>query len=230
MDNKVIDFDCLLTAALYRAAELDYGNIPPDDELEQILHISPQYKSKMDLLFTKKRKKANQKQIRPFYIKFMQTAAVVLVTLTLLLGTLMLVSPTVRAEIINFVRTWFEDRTAYSSPDVDIEKEWTIGYVPDGFKLVDTVEHDGLLMYVYQNDSDPLLFIQISSGKIVVDNEHSDFSQATLSNGKLIDIYESNDPIYPSKVVFYDEATGLTIIVTSELAVDELIKIMENIS
>ena len=84
-------------------------------------------------------------------------------------------------------------------------------------------------MYVYQND-DSLLFIQISSGTIVIDNEHSDFSQTTLSNGKPIDIYESNDPIYPSIVVFYDEVTGLTIIVNSVLVIDELIKIMENIS
>jgi len=229
MDNNDIEFDCLLTAALYRAAELDYGDIPSDDELDEILHISPQYKSKMNLLLSK-RKIASQKQKRPIYIKLMHSAAVILITFSLLLGTLMLVSPTVRAEIINFVRTWLEDRTIYSSPEIDIEKEWTIGYIPDGFKLVDSVEYDVALMYVYQDDNDTLLFIQISSGTIVIDNEHSDFSQATLSNGKPIDIYESNDPIYPSNVVFYDDATGLTIIISSELSVNELIRIMENIS
>jgi len=231
MDNNDIEFDNLLTAALYRAAELDYGDIPSDEELEQILHISPQYKSKMDMFFSKKRKKANQKQRRPIYAKLMQTAAVLLVTFTLLLGTLMLVSPTVRAEVIRFVRTWFEDRTEYFTPDYNniIDKEWSFEYIPDGFELLDASETELQLFHVYQNSDNSLLMISISDGRQIIDNEHSELSHAVLENGNSVDIYESNDSIYPSIIIVFDEASRLIITITSELPINELLMIAENI-
>jgi len=230
MDNNDVKFDRLLTAALYRAAEIDYGDIPSDEELEQILHISPRYKSKMKLLFNK-RKNAAQKQKRPIIAKIMQTAAVILVTFSILLGTLMAVSPTVRAMVVDFVRSWLEDRTEYYTPsqNFDPNKEWVFEYIPEGFELIDSYKTDLHLFNVYKNPEDTLLMIFISDGKQIIDNEHSIFSQSELENGNLIDIYESNDPDYPNNIVIFDASANLLITITSEVSIDELIKIAENI-
>jgi len=42
------EFDKLLTAALYRASELDYVDLPSDEELDQMIQPSPRFQRMMD--------------------------------------------------------------------------------------------------------------------------------------------------------------------------------------
>lgn len=220
-------FDELLTAALYRADELDYYDMPSDEELEQLVQPSPRFQRKMKSLLRDPNRYIRSRRL-PIYVKVMRSAAAVFIVLTLLLGSAMAVSPTVRAAVVNFVRTWFEDRTVYQTPDHVLDKEWTFGFIPEGFKLIDAIETELHLLYIYQNDHALILSITVSREKQVVDNEHSVFSQTVLS-GRSADIYESIDPQYPSIIVIFDELSGVFITLVSEIDVGELIRIAENI-
>jgi len=44
------EFEMLLTAALHRAAALDYEMMPPDDELDRIVQPSQQFQKRMNAL------------------------------------------------------------------------------------------------------------------------------------------------------------------------------------
>jgi hypothetical protein len=220
-------FDKLLTVALYRAAELDYGDIPSDDELDSTIQPSLRFQRKMrNLLRNPNRHIRNQR--RPIYMRVMRNAAAVFIVFTVLLGAAMAASPTVRAAVVSFVRTWFEDRTEYQSPERGLSREWTFCYIPSGFELIEEFKNELQQLYVYQNVDSTTLSITITSGKLAVDNEHSDFYHVVI-DGNTVDVYESNNKEYPSIIVVYNEAYRVFITLVSEIEINELIKVTENI-
>ena len=220
-------FDELFIAALYRASELDYTTIPSDDILNGFLRPSAKFQYKMKKLINSPHKYLRNMQ-RTLMYKVTRVAAAVFITFTILFGTTIIISPTVRAEIINFVRSWFTDRTEYWVPEKDIDDRWTFGYLPDGFELIAEQIGEAAIMQVYQRDDGIFITITISSGRQIIDNEHSDYFQ-TIINGRVTDVYESNDPLYPNIIVMFDYMTGKIITLISDLNLNELIMIAENL-
>ena len=222
------EFEVLLAAAVNRAAELDYAEIPSDDEIDKFIQPSAQAQQKMKALLRDPNRYVRSLH-RPIYLKAMRFAASFLMTLLVLLGATMAVSPTARAAVVDFVRSWFEDRTVYETPDRDLHSEWGFGYIPEGFELIDKFQTEVHILYIYQDETASLLTITVSREKQVVDNEHSEFYQVTI-NERLSDIYESNDPLYPSMIIIYDESSGLFVTLVSDLDITELIMIAESIN
>ena len=223
-----IEFDEILTAALYRASELDIENTPSNSELDELVQPSKRFQRKMKALLHNP--KAYTRNIRrPLYIKMMRVAAAIFIALAVLFSATMAVSPTVRATVANFVRTWLEDRTEYSVPPQDLHRAWTFGYIPEGFELVEEINLGLILLYTYENSNSEEILISISTGSQIVDNEHSDF-YSTRINGNDADVYVSNDIEYPSIVIMIHEQTGMKIMLQSEINIEEIIKIAENIS
>jgi len=70
--------------------------------------------------------------------------------------------------------------------------------------------------------------ITISGERLIVDNEHAEFSQIIL-DGRSADIYEGVDPSSLNMIVIYDDMTGLFITLDSEIEIAELILIAESI-
>jgi len=159
----------------------------------------------------------------------MRAAAAVFIAITVLFSASMAVSPTVRASVVSFVRKWLEDRTEYHVPQSDLHRDWSFGYIPEGFELVE--KNSGLLQLflVYENIDLVKILISISTGSLIIDNEHSDFNKTTI-NGNDADVYVSNDPDYPNIIVMMHEQTGMKIMMQSDVDISELIKIVENIS
>jgi len=221
------EFEELLTKALYRAAELDAEETPSDTELEELVKPSKKFQRKMRTLLRNPNKYAHNAR-RPTHVKIMRIAATFLITLTVLFTTIMAASPTVRAAVVNFVRTWFEDRTEYHVPHRDLHQDWTIGYIPEGFELVEEHYHVLQNIFIFENNDSVEIKIIISTGNQQVNNEHSEFYN-TLINGNITDIYLSNDIEHPNIIVIHYIQEGVVITLISEIDVSELIKIAENI-
>ena len=221
-----IEFEKRLTAALYRAAELDYDIMPSDDDLEQIVSTSPRFRRKMKSLLSNSHRYINR-QRRPNYLRVLRSVAAVFILLVVILSTIMAVLPPARAAVKDFVRSWFSDRTEYeTTPDIT-DIELSFAYIPDGFKLV--TEHSALnKFYFYENDDLMSISITISSEKHVVDNEHAKYYN-TIINNREVDIYESTNPQYPTTILVYEEMSDTIIVIVSEIDITELIKIAENI-
>ena len=222
------EFEMLLTAALHRANELDFNEIPSDEELHRIIQPSPRFLRKKRAFLRNPNKYIRNEQ-RPIYLKVLQNVAAIFIVLTILLGATMLVSPTVRASVIDFVKSWFEDRTEYWTPEEGANYNWSFGYIPTGFELTTHQVHETDSFYIYQNSDAMPITIMVSRGKHVIDNEHSVYYQIKINNW-VADIYESTDPEYSNRVMLYDDTAGVVISVTSMIIIDELIKIVENIN
>jgi len=219
-------FDALLTAALYRASEIDYADMPSDEELEIIIQPSLGFQRKLNALL-RAPKRYIRKQRKPVYLRALQYAASVVLALAVLLGVSMVVSPTVRASVINFVRSWLEDRTEYWTPEQELNYEWSPRYIPDGFELIMQHNYEAGTLRLYQNGDATMIHIVISRGKQIFDNEHSVLYQTEI-NGHAVDVYESNNPQYQNIVVIHDAAAGIIISIMSVIELNELLKIAEN--
>jgi len=220
-------FDDLLTKALYKAAELDAEDTPSDAELYELVQPSLRFQRKMRAMLRSPNAYARRKR-RPMYIKMMRIAAVFIVALVVLGSTVIAISPVIRSTVVEFVRTWQEDRTEYYMPHRDLHKDWIFGYIPDGFELVEEINFGHQLSINYRNYSSTIINISISTGSQIIDNENSVFYN-TIINGNIADIYVSNSVDHPNIIVVFQEHTGTLITLISEIDVSELIKIAENI-
>ena len=221
-------FDNLMTIALYRAAELDYADTPSDEALEQTVQPSPRFLRRMNALLGNPHRYIRS-QRRPAYIKAMRIAAAVVISFAVLLGASMAVSPTVRAGVFSFVRSWFEDRTAYTSTNGKELGKWEFGYIPEGFELVLSDERGMSSTYIYENSDSVIIMIEIAAGgKKSIDNEHAEIYQIKI-NGRDADVYESNDPGSPNGIVLLDDVSGNIISVISHADLNETMRIAENI-
>ena len=223
------EFEELLTAAAIRAGELDYlADMPSDAELKRINNPSPGFQRRMRAMLRNPRGYV-RKLHKPVYLRVLRTAAAIFITFVILLGAAMVVSPTVRAAVIGFVSSWFEDRTEYKTPDGIVGTGWMFGYTPDGFTLSQTMDNQLQVVRVYTNDKSETIMITITTGQGIVDNEHSTFYQSAI-NGRVADIYEATVVNQNNIIVMYDDSEGVNITLTSSINIDELIRVAEGIS
>jgi hypothetical protein len=217
MSERDKKFESRLTAALIRAAELDDMDTPSEAELERIIQPSARFQRQMRRLFKK-----------PPYLRACRTAAAVFITLAVLLGSLMAVSSGVRAAMIDFVRSWFGDRSEYTVPFDNVRDSWRFGYIPEGFELAAAGDRDHVFRE-YRNGEGISIVITIGSGTNTIDNEHSHYYQTAL-NGHRTDIYESTAVHYPSVVLLYYESEQVMVTISADYDVNELLQIAENVS
>jgi hypothetical protein len=223
------EFDELLTAALYRAAEFDEMDTPSDEELEELVQPSLLLQRKMNRLLRNPRAYV-RKQRRPISVNIIRIAAAFIVLFTVLLGAAMAVSPTVRATVVNLIRSWLYDRTIYQVPphNLVLAREWTFEYIPDGFELIEQRATEHHRLFVWENYDPTEILITITTGNLIVGSEHSDI-YTTVINGKVTDVYVSNDIEYGNTIVMHDNVNEVLVSLASYIDLDELIKIAEGI-
>jgi len=228
MEISEIDFERQLKAALIKAAEIDYmSKIPPDDEII----VSPTLKHKMHRLLRNPSGYIRNRR-RPIFMRVLRTAAMVAISLTIAFGALMTV-PKVRAAVVDFVRSWFSTHTEYrivGLPNTEIGA-WKIGYVPQGYELANDYSDVLGVFLEFRNAEGALLFIDITggAGAIYLDNEHAEFYEIDI-NGNSADVYESNTVGYPSHIIVYDAGKTITITVSGETEIEELIETAKSIA
>ena len=80
-----------------------------------------------------------KKQLRPLWAKALRTAACILLAASVTLGSLMAVSPTVRAAVLNWLREISGNLMTYSmerQTQTDmLPSNWRITWLPDGWEL-----------------------------------------------------------------------------------------------
>ena len=73
---------------------------------------SHRYQHQMAIMIANPLKWA-RKRARPLWKKVLQRVAVILIVFSLSLGSLMIISPSVRAAVVNWVTEWYETRKTY---------------------------------------------------------------------------------------------------------------------
>jgi RNA polymerase sigma-70 factor (ECF subfamily) len=223
-----MEFENRLKAALLRAAERDYSPFP------NVPRIIPSAKAKHKMRAILRNPAGYFKKTRrPIYLRLLRTAAMIAIVLSIAFGAAMAV-PQVRAAVVEFVRSWFGDHTEYrisESVDSSELRDWKVGYIPEGFALIEENSDDISVSRKYADGASNIFSIRIvvNSAKPHIDNEHSVFRETEI-NGYPADVYESNTERYPNHIVIYANSENAVFVISSEINIAELTKIAESIT
>lgn len=98
-----------------------------------------------------------QKRARPLWKNVAQKIAVILLVFSLSLGSLMAVSPTVRAAVVRWVTEWYETHVVYRFSGEQIADEmpqYEVTDLPEGYAETERVEWPSYVSIIYQNVND----------------------------------------------------------------------------
>ena len=107
--------------------------------------------------------KWERRRARPLWKNVVQKAAVILLVFSLSLGSLMAVSPTVRAAVVRWVTEWYETHIVYKYSGEQITGEmpqYEITDLPEGYIEDERVNWPSYVSVVYQNkDTDKTIYL-----------------------------------------------------------------------
>ena len=139
---------------------------------------------------------------KPVWKRVLQTAAVILLMLSLGLGSVMLASPTARATIVRWVTEWYETHIVFRYAGEDAQGEmsqYELGELPEGF--VENQERQfigaGMTSHFYENEKKEVIL----------------FKYAYMQQGALSSVDAENANVIP---VFVNNCEGLLVIPKEE--------------
>lgn len=102
--------------------------------------------------------KWTRKRATPLWKKILQKVAIVLIVFSLSLGSLMAVSPNIRAAVVNWVTEWYETHITYrylGTPTDNGMPKYRIEALPNGYVEVDSEreEWSDYICIVYRNEA-----------------------------------------------------------------------------
>jgi hypothetical protein len=144
----------------------------------------------------------------------------------------LLTSSAVRKAIGETIITWFSQFTQFESAQQGgddtsdfVERDWSLGYTPEGFELLDYAVVGTTKLFMYLNSNGAMIdFTYNPSGSSVsVDNEDREYR--TIVEGDIVyHIFELTDETeYKKNIVVWDMA-GYRFTVMGTYDVDELMK------
>lgn len=180
-----------------------------------------------------------KRQHRSIWSHIARTAAVILLVLSLSLGALMAVSPTVRAAVKNWIIETYEHSVVYRFYDKSGEHlpNYTPTWLPEGFVLDERLKLDDWVLCTYHNATEDkwLSFdycyvnsdMQLQIGGY--DDEAAPAPEKCFVNGIAADYYpagnsETND------LIWIDEEQGIVFAINSTLEKEVILHIAESIS
>ena len=154
------ELDQLMQRVLLDAIKSDCSNM--SCEIPNFMP-SHRYQHQMAIMIANPLKWA-RKRARPLWKKVLQRVAVILIVFSLSLGSLMIISPSVRAAVVNWVTEWYETHITYrysGSPISGEIPQYEIVELPDGYVEVEEQALYGA-NYVYKTyyneDTDRTMF------------------------------------------------------------------------
>ena len=181
-----------------------------------------------------------RKRARPIWKSALQKVAMILLVFTLSLGSLMAVSPTVRAAVVRWVTEWYETHVVYRFSGEQITDEmpqYEVTDLPEGYAEIERVEWPSYVSIIYQNVNDEnaswiyLQYIymqQGASGNFGIEN--ADIIPVTV-NGLEGQLYLTKDSEQSdSTITWIDPNENILFAVSAALGTDDILHIAESVS
>lgn len=221
-----MNFEQALKTALFDDLEKEYGQF-----LNSGFELPPH--SKKYLRFEKKILRDPMgyvhQSIRPVWKTVLQKVALIIIAITVFIGLMMTIPP-VRAFVFSVV----EELAGYDKHSTDeiktgeMIRDYDIGYLPDGY-IEDYDNNTGIK--VYSNGDFSIMFIYDYANKatnVLLDKEHLYVSPVTIGTNTG-SIYESIDGTRKSVILWYDRHEKVYFILSSNIELEELIKVAESV-
>ena len=181
-----------------------------------------------------------RKRARPIWKSALQKVAMILLVFSLSLGSLMAVSPTVRAAVVRWVTEWYETHVVYRFSGEQITDEmpqYEVTDLPEGYAEIERVEWPSYVSIIYQNVNDEnaswiyLQYIymqQGASGNFGIEN--ADIIPVTV-NGLEGQLYLNRDAEgADSTITWIIPDENILFAVSAALNTDDILHIAESVS
>ena len=174
---------------------------------------------------------------KPVWKRVLQTAAVILLMLSLGLGSVMLASPTARATIVRWVTEWYETHIVFRYAGEDAQGEtsqYEPGELPEGF--VENLESQfvgtGMTAHFYENEKgDVILFeyIYMQQGSLSgVNTENANVIPVFVNNCEgLLVIPKEEDS--SSTLMWFDPERNLQFTLDAPLGQEDILHMAESV-
>lgn len=181
-----------------------------------------------------------QKRARPLWKNVAQKIAVILLVFSLSLGSLMAVSPTVRAAVVRWVTEWYETHVVYRFSGEQIADEmpqYEVTDLPEGYAETERVEWPSYVSIIYQNVNDEnaswiyLQYIYMQQGASSnFEIENADIIPVTV-NGLEGQLYLTRDTEgADSTITWIVPDENMLFAVSAALGADDILHMAESVS
>ena len=159
-------------------------------------------------------------------------AAAVVAVIVILFSTLMVTNVHAREAVMRWLRQVFPDHVSYQffgEPAGDLH-QYTIGWIPEGFELVDEFEFDGYRMYTYESEDESfsVSFASIEDGFTIEIGDAAFEMQEVFVNGLPATLYVDIDDA-SKNLIWISEDGNVEIDMAGDISIELLMQIAGSI-
>lgn len=232
MELNDSQFEALLKEAVCEYHIEELKAIPSNRELKAAYTLSPEFYRKMDKILI-----AQEKVMRKYnIIRILKYAAIIV----LMIGTLALTNSDVRAKIKEIFLEMFDEYAVmtFNSDSENVitsleDLDFELGYVPDGFELVEEMKDSNIVRSKYTNTKEDILvrcyLISNNENNLNSDNKGVRYESITINGEFECYFRSSEDTNKENSLICYNSKLGFYVSITANLSKEELVKIAENI-
>ena len=230
------ELDRMMQHVLLDAIKRDYEKETDD---VPAFKPTPRYQRQMAAM-VKDPLKWERRRARPLWKNVAQKIAVILLVFSLSLGSLMAVSPTVRAAVVRWVTEWYETHVVYRFSGEQIADEmpqYEVTDLPEGYAETERVEWPSYVSIIYQKVNDenaPWIYLQYiymqqgASSNFGIEN--ADIIPVTV-NGLEGQLYLTRDTEgADSTITWIVPDENMLFAVSAALGADDILHIAESVS
>ena len=230
------ELDTLMRRVLLESLKLDAESTASG---ELAFEPTPRYQRQMAAML-KDPLKWERRRARPLWKNVAQKAAVILLVFSLSLGSLMAVSPTVRAAVVRWVTEWYETHVVYRFSGEQLSGEmpkYEITNLPEGYVEDERVDWPTYISIIYRKANDEnapwiyLRYVYMQQGTVNnIGTEDADIIPVTV-NGIEGQLYLARNPDESdSTITWIDPDKNIAFVVDAALDADSILHIAESVS
>ena len=230
------ELDTLMRRVLLDSLKLDAESAASG---ELAFEPTPRYQRQMAAM-VKDPLKWERRRARPLWKNVAQKIAVILLVFSLSLGSLMAVSPTVRAAVVRWVTEWYETHVVYRFSGEQLSGEmpkYEITDLPEGYVEDERVDWPTYISIIYRKANDEnapwiyLRYVYMQQGTVNnIGTEGADIIPVTV-NGIEGQLYLARNPDESdSTITWIDPDKNIAFIVDAALDADSILHIAESVS
>ena len=179
--------------------------------------------------------KWERRRARPLWKNVAQKIAVILLVFSLSLGSLMAVSPTVRAAVVRWVTEWYETHIVYrySGEDISGEKTYSeISGLPQGYTEIIRDIYEASVSVVYESPSGDMIcfdYTHMQQGAANIIAPGDDEILDVTVNGIQGQLFLPHDSEDAKTITWIDTDSNLQFVVKAFCSETDILHMAENV-
>ena len=226
------ELDTLMRRVLLDSLKLDAESTASG---ELAFEPTPRYQRQMAAM-VKDPLKWERRRARPLWKNVAQKAAVILLVFSLSLGSLMAVSPTVRAAVVRWVTEWYETHVVYRFSGEQLSGEmpqYEITDLPEGYVEDERVDWPTYISIIYESPSGDMIcfdytYMQQGAANIIAPGD-DEILDVTV-NGIQGQFFLPHDPADAKTITWIDADSNLQFVVKAFCSETDILHIAESVS